>query len=100
MQNDERLPTLLTLDFHILPREVTANARAERFRDRLLRRETGRDMRCRRLVQEAVADFVGAKNASEEAFPEPLEGAANPRHFNDVDAGAENHDKGIVLVLF
>src|SRR5262245_12048480 len=51
-------------------------------------------MRCDRFVQATVADFIRTKNALKEPFAEPLNGAANPRHFNDVNAGAENHDKG------
>ena len=70
---------------------MRADAGAERFGNRLLRREARRQKRRGRFVRQAIGDFVGMQDAFEKPFAEPLVRGLDAGHFDDVYAEAENH---------
>src|ERR1051326_5756698 len=91
VQNDERLARFLAADFHVLPAELFANARAEGFGDGFLGREPGRQKRRRVPVREAIGDFRGPQNAVQKPLAEFPVGSGDACHFDDIDAGAQDH---------
>jgi len=54
--------------------------------------EAGGETLCGRGAGAAVGDFRVGKDAAEEPVAEALDGAQDARHFDEVDAGAHDHD--------
>ena len=91
VQDHERLAGFLAPDFHVLPAELRADAGAERLGNGLLGRESHGQERRGILVRETVGDFVRVQDAVHEPLAEFFVRRRDARHFDDVNANAENH---------
>src|SRR5262245_32898718 len=77
VQDDERLARFLPPHFHVLPAQLLADPRAERFGNGFFGREAGRQKRRREAVRQAIGDFPGPQNALQEALAEFFVGSAD-----------------------
>ena len=91
MQHHERFPGFLAPDFHVLPAKGRADAGAERLGNGLLGREPRREERRRVFVRETIGDFVRVQDAVHEPLAELFVRRGDAAHFNDVNAGAQDH---------
>ena len=91
VQDHERLAGVLAPDFHVLPAQLRADAGAERLGNRLLGREPRRQERRGIFVRETVGDFVRVQDAVDKPLAEFFVRRGDARHFDDVNANAENH---------
>lgn len=93
VQNNERLTTFLPSDLHILPAKLSADARAEGFRNGFLgSKPCGQKWRGI-SVGKTIVNFVWEKNATEEPLPKLLMGSMDAGDFDDIDADAEDHGR-------
>ena len=91
MQHHEWLAGFLAPDFHVLPAQLRADAGAERLGNGLLGREPHGQERRGILVRETVGDFVRMQDTVHEPPAEFFVRRCDARHFDDVNANAENH---------
>jgi len=70
---------------------LRADAGAERLGNRLLGREPRREERRGIFVREAVGDFVRVQDAVHKAIAKFFVRRRDARHFDDVNADAQNH---------
>ena len=91
VQDHERLAGCFAPDFHVLPAQLRADAGAERLGNGLLGREPHGQERRGIFVREAVGDFVRVQDTVDKAIAEFFVRRCDARHFDDVNAHAENH---------
>ena len=91
MQHHERFAGFLAADFDVPPAQLRANAGAERLGDGLFGRKAHGQKRRRLAMRKAVGDLVRQQNPADEAFAKFFMRRRDARHFDDVNAGAQNH---------
>jgi len=91
VQDYKRLAALLPPDFHVLPSQVRADARAEGFGDGLLGRKPCSQKRTWRAMRKAVADLAWVQNALQEPVAKFLIRSLDTPNFDDVNADTQYH---------
>src|SRR5207249_3905073 len=94
VEDDEGLAGFFATHFNVLPSELSADAGAERFGDRFFGRKPRGEKRRGITMGEAIGDFSRVQHSIQKPFAEFFVGRADAGHFDDVDAGAQNHDGG------
>src|SRR5579862_119185 len=90
MQDGKRFARGLAAHFDVPPAHAAADARAERFRDRFLRREPRREMPGGVFHGIAIGDLVLEEDAVQEPLAKALEGRLDPRRLHHVDSYAQD----------
>jgi hypothetical protein len=93
MEDDVRLAGILAPNLQILPAQLGSDAGAEGFGDGFLGGKAGGHERTRITVLQAVGQFGWPENAVDKALPKFCVGIADALHLDDVDPGAENHER-------
>ena len=79
-------------DFEFLPGNAVLDASAESFGSGFFGGETGGKTLSKAGFGAAIRDFVGSKNPFEKAVAVALDGPCDARDFDEVDAGADQHE--------
>lgn len=91
MQDYERFTTGFATDFDILPPKLSANARAEGFRNRLFRGEAGGEEGAGHAMGKTILDFFGVQDARDEPFAKFFVRRLDSANLDDVHASPKNH---------
>src|SRR4051812_47201524 len=95
MHDDVGFTAFLSTDFHIMPAELGADARAERFRYGFLRCESRRQKRPRFFVRQTIADLTRQQNAIHESLTKFFIGSFDAGNFDQINSDSENHSANV-----
>jgi hypothetical protein len=93
VENDEWFAAFFSAHFHVVPAELRADAGAERFGNRFFRREPRRDEWRGIFVRETIGNFRREQDALHKTFAEFFVRRRDALDFDQVNAGAENHQE-------
>ena len=83
--------TGVTRHLDVLPGKIDSDACSQGLADRLLGSKPTGDMRCGMRMGQTVGHLFWTQNSIQELFPKTRVGVLNPREFNQVNSGSENH---------
>src|SRR5262249_38023841 len=98
-QYQKRFAAGFLSDINAPPAHRFADPGAERFRDRLLRGETRRQMAGWKFHRHRILDFTNSKNAMEKSFSKSVERMLNPCTLDQIHSDADHAHAGIVESL-
>jgi hypothetical protein len=95
VQHDVRFAGFLAADFDVLPAQVRADAGAKGLGDRLLARENARPETAPALCATGNRPVRTDAESASGNGRQTAGGRFDALHFDDVNAGAENHNRGL-----